>query len=192
MSRLIGRYFVGLDLSGRDKLTLETWRKQCLPQALGKWIPMANFHITLSFIGGVRASQMETIGGQLLAIQCPPFQLAVGSMGVFVKPQTLYLSINLSQPLSHLADQCRRVNAVINVQQAHRAYFSHITLLRKHREVLPLNAEPPILDLSFHQFHLFESMPAAGKGKSPNYVKRMTFDLSDGAARRARLHSDGA
>lgn len=178
MSQRASRYFLGLDLLPDDKLALDAWRHKYLLNLLGKPVPVENFHITLSFFGSIHDDQMEALTEQLHSIRANPFSLELAELGVFVKPQILYISLKPSEELYRLVKQCRNINALLNLKRETRAYFPHITLFRKHREVFPISVELPKLALSFQQFHLFESISKMGDGKQPYYSRRMTFQLS--------------
>ena len=85
------RCFIGLDLSATEKLALDSWRQQALPEVMPRqWVksesprsrksankrydhnssqgsalpyavPAANFHITLSFLGEINHRQHEAL-----------------------------------------------------------------------------------------------------------------------------------
>lgn len=178
MTNKSARYFIGLDLSAKDKLTLENWRHSrlgflCDNTTSDKPVPVKNFHITLSFLGHVTDDKVEQLIELLDAIRFNSFQLQTSQFGVFVKPQILYLGTHLTCELNGLAQQCLAINSKLNFKQDHSEYRPHVTLFRKHKEAIALDVKPPQLDLNFSEFHLFESV--SRKGKSPCYPIRMTF-----------------
>lgn len=186
------RLFIGLELSLEDKFAIGNWRDKHFGQEAfgpyGKPVPIDNFHITLTFLGNVAAKHIETLD---LALQDTHLTLEdthlntgqitteLTSLGVFIKPQILYLGVDLTDSLQQLAKQCRRLNAKLGLPQQHETFRPHITLFRKHKSATPLDIPPLTQKLTFSHFHLFESLSNATYGKSPSYVKRMSYPLTD-------------
>ena len=171
------RMFIGLDLAAQDKIALAQWRDNHLHGLPDKPVPMENFHITLSFLGQVPPEKMEILEQKLTQFQAQALRLSSSDLGSFIKAKILYLGIVQDPNLSELARQCLSINSALGLPQHHQVYRPHITLTRKHKEVVPIVAAPPKLDLHFDQFHLFESISSHVSGKPPHYPKRMSFDL---------------
>ncbi len=177
MQKLHARYFIGLDLSAQDKLTLEHWREKHLRALPDKPVPAENFHITLSFLGHVHPDKMELLHELLTQVQEQKLQLTTSELGSFQKAQILYLGIEQNAALCALAHQCLKINSALGLPSHHDKYRPHITLTRKHKEIVAIEARPPKLELNFEQFHLFESVSAKKPGTPPHYPKRLSFDL---------------
>ena len=181
MQKNHSRYFIGLDLSSTDKLTIAHWRDKQIFGATDKPVPVENLHITLSFLGQVPLHKLEQMELLLRDISASAVQTKTTELGVFSKPKILYLGVELTPSLQHLAQQCLAINGILNVKSGlaspHDVYRPHITLNRKHAEPVPILFEPPKLDLNFTEFHLFESVSSSQQGKPPHYPKRMSFRL---------------
>ena len=76
------RYFLGFDLTAKDKLAIEHWRSMSLPH-FERSIPAKNFHITSVFLGQVKASQLDALTQSI--DQCyesfRPFELHLNEYG---------------------------------------------------------------------------------------------------------------
>jgi 2'-5' RNA ligase len=106
---------------------------------------MENFHITLSFLGQVPPDKMERLEQKLTQIQAQALRLSNSRLGSFIKAKILYLGIHQDLELSQLAKQCLSINSALGLPQHHQAYRPHITLTRKHKEVVPIVAPPASL-----------------------------------------------
>ena len=178
MQKHQGRYFIGLDLTPKDKLTIEDWREKHLRELPDKPVPAENFHITLSFLGNVSPEKMELLHDKLLQIKGQQLKLHTSELGSFQKAKILYLGIEQNHALNALAQQCLKINSALGLPSHHDKYRPHITLTRKHKEIVPIEARPPKLELNFTQFHLFESVSSKMPGTPPHYPKRLSFDLA--------------
>lgn len=177
MHKKPSRMFIGLDLAGQDKLAIASWREKHLSGIPDKPVPVENFHITLAFLGQVSSDKIEALEQGLAAIESSAMTLTTTELGCFIKPQILYLGVQLSEPLARLAKACRALSHNLGLATQYHSYQPHITLSRKHREPQPVAAPAPQLPLSFKQFHLFESVSAKQAGAPPRYLKRLSFDL---------------
>ena len=192
MQKHQSRYFIGLDLSASDKLAIANWRDKQIFAGTDKPVPVENFHITLSFLGQVPSTKLELLAELLESIsnKSNTVTTTTTELGVFSKPKILYLATELTESLHQLAKQCLAINGALNVKSGlssvHDVYRPHITLNRKHVEAVPILFEPPKLELSFSEFHLFESVSSTQQGKPPHYPKRMSFSLQQPQSRSHR------
>ena len=177
MQKQYPRMFIGLDLAAKDKLAIEQWREHHLKGLSGNFVPVENFHITLSFLGQVSPNKIERLHQLLADIRAPSFKLTTTELGYFQKPQVLYLGVDTITPLADLARQCMSINNYLGLPQPHSKYRPHVTLMRKHKDAMAIEAIPPNLTMSFEQFHLFESVSSGKKGMPVHYPKRMSFNL---------------
>lgn len=100
---------------------------------IAKPVAGSNFHITLSFLGQVSDKILEKILDSLISIPVPSFEVSLGPLIYWPKPQVLALS--LSKPLLQLVS-CKKY---IEQQVAETGYFQfdkktytpHITLFRQ-------------------------------------------------------------
>lgn len=111
------RCFIGLDLSATEKLALDSWRQQALPEVMPRqWVksesprsrksankrydhnssqgpalpyavPAANFHITLSFLGEINHRQHEALIYELDQLVNEPFSLTLDATGLWNGPK---------------------------------------------------------------------------------------------------------
>ncbi|NQY19347.1 RNA 2',3'-cyclic phosphodiesterase [Alteromonas sp.] len=114
------RSFIGLDLSATEKLALDSWRQQALPEIMPRqWVknessrsrksgnkrnnhnsgqgpslpyavPAANFHITLSFLGEINHRQHEALVYELDQLVSEPFSLTLDATGLWNGPKILF------------------------------------------------------------------------------------------------------
>lgn len=177
MQKHYPRMFIGLDLAAKDKLAIEQWREKHLKGLPGNFVPVENFHITLSFLGQITPDKMEALHTMLMAIKADALSLNTTELGYFQKPQVLYLGVETDASLINLARQCSSINNNLGLPHPHSIFRPHITLMRKHKEAMPIEAIPPKLTMSFDKFHLFESVSSNKKGTPVHYPKRLSFDL---------------
>lgn len=171
------RMFIGLELEGKDKLQIAQWRDKHLHGLSDKPVPAENFHITLSFLGHVSQDKMEQLHLALMQINAHQFSTTTTHLGTFKKAQVLYLAVDLVEELDNLAKQCFDINKQLALPNHHSIYRPHVTLTRKHKDIVPIEAQPPGLTLSFSAFHLYESVASNKPGTSPHYPQRLSFDL---------------
>lgn len=183
MSQGQSRMFIGLELDKTTKLAINHWRETHLSFLPGKPVPMENYHITLSFLGHIPASKMESLDLLLQKVsESNEFSrrlvtAEIAELGTFLKPQVLYLGVTKTDTLMTLAKRCRSVNNKLSLPQHHSEYRPHISLCRKHLENTPIDVQTPKLKLRFDQFHLFESVSSSTFGKPPSYIKRLSYTL---------------
>lgn len=183
MSQGQNRMFIGLELDKTAKLAINHWRETQLGFLPGKPVPMENFHITLSFLGHVPINKMESLDLLLQKVsESNEFSRSlvtteITELGTFLKPQVLYLGLTKTDTLMTLAKRCRTVNNKLSLPQHHSEYRPHISLCRKHLENTPIDVQTPELKLRFEEFHLFESVSSSTFGKSPSYIKQLSFPL---------------
>ena len=114
------RSFIGLDLSATEKLALDSWRQQALPEVMPRqWVksevtrtrksgnkrnehisnqgpaipyavPAANFHITLCFLGEINHRQHEALVYELDQLVSEPFSLTLNATGLWNGPKILF------------------------------------------------------------------------------------------------------
>lgn len=197
------RSFIGLDLSAQEKLALDDWRTQSMPdygvapvksrnhskQAQGpatpQCVPVANFHMTLCFLGHITEIQHEALLDALDTINLPPFSLTLDGFGAWSGPKIQFAApLTIPEPLSLLASACRKAAREAHIQVENREYKPHVTVLRKANNSTPLPLIAPKVACTFNAFHLFESV----SGKSGvQYPIRQSWSLDAGSSIRERL-----
>ncbi|QJR80609.1 RNA 2',3'-cyclic phosphodiesterase [Alteromonas pelagimontana] len=174
------RCFIGLDLAPKEKLSLESWRQQALPEisprepagkkpvkkrfgastaATPVAVPAANYHITLAFLGDVTPRQHEALIQALDDISAPPLTLCLDSTGMWGGPKIMFAApTKVPEELTLLAKQIRQVSRRVGIALDNREYLPHVTLVRKVTAAVPAPLLPPSVTCSFNHFHLFESV----------------------------------
>lgn len=177
MEKHKSRFFIGLDLSATDKLKVSDCRDKLLRGIDARPVPIENFHITLSFLGHVSEQKMEQLHLGLDNIKGKAFSCESLGLGIFSKPQVLYLTIAQQPQLVDLAKQCQQLNQQLGLFHEHNHYRPHITLFRKYKSNSASELPWPQMQFSFDKFHLFESVSHQHKGHSPHYPIRKSFNL---------------
>ncbi|WP_286234528.1 RNA 2',3'-cyclic phosphodiesterase [Thalassotalea sediminis] len=156
------RMFFALDISNSDKQYLAKWRQQILLNA--KPVSQENFHITLSFLGMLSDLQIEQlitfVDAQNLLSKQAPFEICATQLGLFKKPQVLYLAFqNFPKPLSRLAYNLSHQASIMGITQHHPSFLPHITLFRKAKEIpqQQTKSEGVSIMLTISQFSLYHS-----------------------------------
>ncbi|MBU3020756.1 RNA 2',3'-cyclic phosphodiesterase [Aestuariibacter sp. A3R04] len=162
------RSFIGLDLSIAEKLSLERWRENALPDipskskrgiASGAYaIPAANFHITLAFLGNITPRQHNALIPALDAISAPPFALTLDSTGYWHGPKIIFAAPSSpNQAIAQLAGEVKKAARRATIPIDNKAYQPHVTLVRKASSFTPPPLFMPSITVKANAFHLFES-----------------------------------
>ena len=175
------RCFIGLDLSATEKLALDSWRQQALPEVMPRQttpssakgfsnggpqgstqpyaVPAANYHITLCFLGSITHRQHEALIYELDNLVAEPFSLTLDSTGVWNGPKILFSAPdNPPEPLMLLAKASRKAARRASIQVENKPYKPHVTMVRKATAALPLPLYSPSVEVHASAFHLFESV----------------------------------
>lgn len=131
------RLFVALDLP-------EDVKDQLAGLAGGlpgmKWVPRANYHLTLRFIGETPPFRAEEVDEALAAIRARPFDLQLGGPGIFEKNgqvQSLHLTAERTPGLSHLQNKIETALQRAGFPPEKRRFAPHVTLGRAAGVPLP-------------------------------------------------------
>lgn len=208
------RCFIGLDLSPTEKLALDSWRQQALPEvmprnkvathsikgklgdpkhlSMGKHglsqpyaVPAANYHITLCFLGDIHHRQHEALVYELDNISQEPFSLTLDITGIWNGPKILF-SAPSSPPkaLMELAKQTRKAARSAAIEVDGKEYKPHVTMVRKANATLPLPIYSPNVEVHASAFHLFESVSTP---QGVTYPIRHTWALRHNMSVREKL-----
>jgi 2'-5' RNA ligase len=168
------RYFLGLDLSPLSKLAVDSLREKALPK-IDKPVPMANFHITLSFLGQVSDTTLDSLCSQMDEIECSKVSLTLDQMGYWAKPKILFLAPSIiPKELSLLAKATKRIANQCQLDMKHNEYKPHLTLARGLKSNPPCELLQANIDCEFDRVHLFESV--SGK-QGVQYPIRKSWSL---------------
>ena len=124
------RLFVGLDLPDplRERLT-------ALYGSLAgaRWIPPANLHLTLRFIGEVQRDEAEEIDHALAVLRPRGFTLSLSGTGIFNRggrPATLWAGTERSAALDHLHGKIETALQRIGLPPERKRFQPHVSLAR--------------------------------------------------------------
>jgi 2'-5' RNA ligase len=109
------------------------------------WIPEANYHVTLNFIGATENSKINEIIQAIQAVttNVAPLTTSLRGMGGFPDERhtrTLWIGVRKSRALRHLQDQLRESLSNAKFPQEDREYTPHLTVAktRKSRSITDL------------------------------------------------------
>ncbi|WP_207537335.1 RNA 2',3'-cyclic phosphodiesterase [Sabulicella rubraurantiaca] len=121
-----------------------------------RWVPPANYHLTLRFIGETPAHRAEEVDEALAAIRAKPFELRLAGLGTFEKAgrvHSLHVTAERTPGLSHLQSKIETALQRAGFPAEKRRFAPHVTLGRA--EAVPV---PKLVD--FLQTHsLFRCEP---------------------------------
>ena len=170
------RAFFGLSPDTKTKLAIEAWRKEAFPHLVAP-VPVANFHVTLAFLGQVSTKQLDALCKEASHIyEIHTFGVLLDRLGYWPKPKALWLGCQNTQA-EHLILSKRLIQIAntIGLQLPKKDDIAHLTLARKCLGHFPVPLIEPNFTWHNAEFHLFESV--SGK-KGVAYHIRHTWTLS--------------
>jgi 2'-5' RNA ligase len=99
------------------------------------WVPAANLHLTLRFIGSVGEELVEGVTGacRRVAARHPLIEARAVGVGAFpsvAKPGVLWAGVDASAPLSALQRDVEAAMVELGFDKEERAYHPHVTVGR--------------------------------------------------------------
>lgn len=185
------RLFTAIDLSDEVLLRLDRLLAVLRPEALIKWSPLDNLHITMKFIGEWpqdRLHQLETALAELLPRD--PFEVELRDLGWFPNersPRVLWAGVHAGPALERLARNIEDRLMPLGIPKEDRAFSPHLTLARI-KSPVPLNRlrqkveeiQPAAIgSFQVNQFCLFRSDPGS---HSSIYRKLQVFRFQNALA----------
>lgn len=129
------RTFFALPVAHEAAVALDRWRGG-LPLLTGRRVPMANFHLTLAFLGAVDDSALDALLDSNMS-GLAPFTLTFGELGYFAKAKVLFVApTSVPEELLTLARHCQQLQGRFGSAKKEPRYQPHITLARE--------VEPPV------------------------------------------------
>jgi 2'-5' RNA ligase len=158
------RLFIAIDLPTELKQALG--RLRCdLPGA--RWVPAAQIHLTLAFLGEVEEANSWRLNTELARIQLPAFTLTLTAPGCFPqrqRPRVLWIGLAPEARLSNLVVMVQAALRACGLPVEERPFTAHITLARlrfpaprEARTFLDQPLPPHLPALPVQEFILFES-----------------------------------
>src|SRR3978361_1413667 len=125
------RLFVAIDLPEEVTAALVRLNPH-LPGA--RWLPAAQIHLTVSFLGNVGPIAEEALREKLAAIRFTPFFMPVVGLGTFPpkgKPNVIWAGVGSRHPqLYHVYKRVQEAALGAGLQPDLRAWHPHITFAR--------------------------------------------------------------
>lgn len=107
-----------------------------------RWVDAEALHLTLSFLGEVAESRVETLMDTLraVAMRHEPFVLAIGRLGAFPnlrRPRVLWMGTTGADALVRLQADTAAALEPLGFPPEKRAYSPHLTLARARNDARP-------------------------------------------------------
>lgn len=168
------RLFTGIDLPSDMLLRLERLISALRPEALIKWSPIDNLHITTKFIGEWPEARLAELDGALSALHpVMPFEIQIRDLGWFPNeraPRVLWAGIHGGEALRKLAYTTEQhLESTLGIPAENRNYEPHLTLARIKNPVPLQRLRAKVREMqpaelgSFHvnRFVLYRSEPGS-------------------------------
>jgi len=128
------RLFTAIDLPSAVLLRLERLLIALRPEALIKWSPLDNLHITMKFIGQWPDSRLEELHEALSNISLrDEFHVEVKGLGWFPNersPRVLWAGVQNAEALPLLARDIETLLVPLGIAKEEREFAPHLTLAR--------------------------------------------------------------
>lgn len=173
------RLFFALWPNDAERQQLAGLLKTPLRQLPGRHVPVANWHITLAFLGDVPVAQLPCVEAAGAAASATSFELQLDSLGYFRTSRVVWLGASqCPSALSELVSRLQASIALCDIPLDARPFAAHVTLARK------VNRRPaidivPTFKWSVDSFALVES---ALSPTGANYRVRQSWPLRAASA----------
>jgi 2'-5' RNA ligase len=150
-----GRLFIGVPLTDEARREIDARLRSALPDGLpGRPVPVANWHLTLRFLGATRGHQLATLREHLRAAELgAAIDVRFGGMGAFSRPRSarvLWVAVTVGadrlRDLARVAEDAARAAGFAPEQ---KSWKPHLTLSRFQppRDVTAVIERVPPLDV---------------------------------------------
>jgi 2'-5' RNA ligase len=107
-----------------------------------RWVPAANIHLTLKFLGDVSSANYEVLTKilQVEAAAHRPFEFSIGSLGAYPnlrRPRVIWVGIEAPNELKMLQRSIDVETARLGYSSDNRRFSPHLTLGRVSRNASP-------------------------------------------------------
>jgi 2'-5' RNA ligase len=159
------RAFLALVLPDRQRDLLAAHVEECARRAPDyRWVPPANLHLTLRFLGSLEQPGLELLQRLLRSVVGAPFELGLDGRGTFgprAAPRVVWLGVGRGrQECANLARAVEAACRDAGLEPEARPFRGHVTLARARleRSRLPeLPPPPPLEPWTVPEFVLYES-----------------------------------
>ncbi|HLH03622.1 MAG TPA: RNA 2',3'-cyclic phosphodiesterase [Bryobacteraceae bacterium] len=128
------RLFTAIALPQEILLRLDRLMAALRPEALIKWSPLDNLHITTKFIGEWPEARLDELHSALAdAAPRTPFEVEISGLGWFPNeraPRVLWAGVHGAEPLSQLARDTDERLQSLGIPHEDREFSPHLTLAR--------------------------------------------------------------
>jgi 2'-5' RNA ligase len=128
------RLFTAIDLPTDVLLRLERLISALRPEALIKWSPLDNLHVTLKFIGEWPEARLDELANRLSTLlPRDPFEIQIRDLGWFPNerfPRVLWAGIHAGEALAELARDTEACLEPLGIPKEERSFAPHLTLAR--------------------------------------------------------------
>ena len=130
------------------------------PHDAVRWVPRANLHITLKFLGPAvdpHRLQQLTTGLHQLASRTAPFEVAAVGVGAFPNiehPRAIWVGLHSVQPgaLAALAARLETVTAEYGFEREKRRWTGHLTIGRVRDELIKAETRDALRETQQREF----------------------------------------
>jgi 2'-5' RNA ligase len=151
------------------------------------WVPAANLHVTLKFLGSIPEESLEAVAGRLrrLAARHPPFEARAARLGAFPsleRPRVLWVGVDGGEAMGKLARDVEAQMAELGFarpEEATRVFHPHVTVGRvKHGAPLGASwtSEVELGASTMSELVVYESRT---KSSGAEYVARARVSLGN-------------
>jgi 2'-5' RNA ligase len=126
----VPRLFVAVDLPAEVRESVASLAGG-LPGA--RWVPSAQLHLTLAFIGEVDGALAADAREALRSVDAPAFELSLRGVGHFPPrgaPRVAWAGLRPSEPLAHLQRAVTRALERAGCRLEARKFHAHVTIAR--------------------------------------------------------------
>lgn len=185
------RLFTGIDLTDSIRTRLERLISSLRPEALLRWSPIDNLHVTTKFIGDWPQERLAEVRDALGGIERRgPFSIELKGLGWFPNersPRVLWCGVEESGNLRALAGDIDAAFVPLGISRDERPYTPHLTLARinhpvplgRLRERVAELREVAVGTLAVSGVHLYESQPGSN---GTRYLKLHTVNFGSAAS----------
>ena len=155
------RLFFALPIDIEYKLAIEQWRNRVFPRDI-RPIPIDNYHITLHFLGEIKAAQLERLCSStaeaIANLKLEPLQLEIDQCGYWSGSGILWIGPEYwTEHLNRLQRKLLSLSGTFGVSQSKRPYQPHISLFRS-KQPIPKPLLEPDFKIDFDEIVLYESV----------------------------------
>lgn len=156
------RCFIALTPDPDTALAIDAWRRSRW-SSLARPVPVQNLHLTLGFLGDVRADRVSRLEQELNALDEPTIDVPLRSIGYFPGNGIVWIGPpegdrESRAAVERLAEQTRRIVRRVGIRIEAGRFRPHVTIARGQREPPPEPLTPPDFRLLADDVELYESI----------------------------------